>query len=121
MTTIGTKLYTFLHGQFVGRDEFGNQYYLERKVPKNGLRRKRWVVYNGVAEPSKVPAHWHGWLHYTVDTPPIESDAYHKYKWQKPHVPNLTGTEHRYLPKGHVLRGAKRQKNTADYVPWTPE
>ena len=31
-------------------------------------RRKRWVIYNGVVEASRVPADWHGWLHYTNDT-----------------------------------------------------
>jgi NADH:ubiquinone oxidoreductase subunit len=121
MTTIGTRLHTALHGQFVGRDEFGNQYFTARKVPKKGFRRKRWVIYNGQPEPSKVPPHWHGWLHYTVENPPVEGTAMQKYKWQKQHLPNLTGTDHRYLPKGHVMRGAKRAKNTSDYVAWKPE
>ena len=72
-------------------------------------------------EPSKVPAHWHGWLHYTTDTVPMVGQPVHQYEWQKEHVPNLTGTTNRYLPQGHVLKGAKRAKSTADYVAWKPE
>ena len=33
-------------------------------------RPRRWVTYTDFAEASKVPAGWHGWLHYTVDEPP---------------------------------------------------
>lgn len=120
MTTLGTRLYTLMHGQYVGRDEFGNLYYHERKQPK-ARRRKRWVIYNGMPEPTKVPPHWHGWLHYTVDTSPVDGMAHKRYKWQKAHIPNLTGTDSRYVPKGHIMRGAKREKNAADYVAWKPE
>ena len=118
--TFGTKLFTFFSGQYVGKDEYGNRYFQERKKRKN-RRQKRWVIYNGIAEPSKVPPHWHGWLHYTHDTPPIEGEAIKKYSWQQEHLPNLTGTVNRYLPKGHVLKGAQRAKNSADYVAWKPE
>ena len=118
--TIGTKLFTFISGQYVGKDEFGNKYYQARKTPKTG-RRKRWVMYKGMPEPSKVPPHWHGWLHYTVDTPPVEGVPVSKHAWQKPHLPNATGTDARYLPQGHVLKGAKRAANSADIVAWKPE
>ena len=119
--TIGTRLFTLFYGQYVGQDEFGNRYFQQRKAAKKGLRRRRWVMYKGVAEPTKVPPSWHGWLHYTVDHPPIDGQNIKKHKWQKEHMPNLTGTQGRYLPQGHVLRGAERAANTADYVPWKPE
>lgn len=118
--TIGTRLYTLLHGQYVGRDEFGNRYFQQRKPAKN-RRRKRWVMYQGMAEPTKVPPSWHGWLHHTVEQPPIDGQNVKKYKWQKSHLPNLTGTDGRYLPAGHVMRGAERAPATADYVAWKPE
>ena len=86
MATIGTRLHTLFKGKFVGKDEYGNAYYEERKVPK-GRRRKRWVIYNGQPEPSKVPAHWHGWLHYTTDKAPITGESPYKHKWQKEHQP----------------------------------
>ena len=119
MATIGTRIFTMFKGQFVGKDEFGNEYFHERRDPKN-RRRKRWVVYKGAPEPSKVPPHWHGWLHYTHNEVPIEGQI-KRHDWQKEHLPNLTGTAARYLPSGHILKGAKRQKTAADYVAWKPE
>ena len=119
MATIGTRIHTFLSGRYVGRDEFGNRYFEARRIPRVGERRRRWVMYHGMAEPSKVPAHWHGWLHYTHDRPAIESAR--KYGWQKEHLPNLTGTVGRYLPSGHKAKGGQRAATTADYTPWKPE
>lgn len=116
--TATTRLYSFFHGTCVGRDAFGNRYFVERKTPRQG-RRKRWVIYKGIAEPSKVPAEWHGWLHYTTDELPDSRKAPH-YTWQKPHLPNLTGTQGAYLPPGHALKGAQRSPATADYEPWKP-
>lgn len=116
--TTGTRLFTWFHGRLIGRDEFGNRYYEARRV-MHGNRRRRWVMYNGVAEPSKVPAYWHGWLHYTLDAPIPE--AAHKYGWQKPHLPNLTGTTGRYLPAGHISKSGRRAPASADYTPWTPQ
>lgn len=120
MATIGTKLFTLFYGSFVGKDEFGNRYYQARR--KNHMNRKRrWVMYKGAPEPTKVPPHWHGWLHYTHDEPPVSGEAVKAHAWQQSHLPNLTGTKARYLPTGHMLRGAKRQKTEADYVAWKPE
>lgn len=116
MTTLGTRIFTLLKGRYMGKDQFGNRYYEERGVVKN-RRRKRWVIYRGIAEASKVPAEWHGWLHYTLKTP-LSSK---RYAWQQPHLPNLTGTLGRYLPKGHLLKGGKRAANKADYQAWTPD
>lgn len=118
--TIGTRIHTWLSGRFVGRDEFGNRYFEARSMRhRQGTRKKRWVMYHGLAEPSKVPAHWHGWLHYTLDAPVPE--AAHKYNWQKQHLPNLTGTTGRYLPSGHISKGGKRAATAADYEPWSPQ
>lgn len=115
--TFGTRLFTLFRGRHVGNDEFGNRYYEQRRTPE-GARQRRWVIYRGLAEPSKVPAHWHGWLHHTLARPITENA--HRYRWQKEHQPNLTGTQGRYLPAGHLDKGAKRASATADYTPWTP-
>jgi NADH:ubiquinone oxidoreductase subunit len=40
--------------------------------------------------------------------------------WQKPHVPNLTGTPEAYRPPGHVAMGGRRAPATGDYEPWRP-
>ena len=115
--TIGTRLYTWLKGQHVGDDEFGNRYYHERTIPK-ARRRARWVVYRGKTEASKVPAPWHRWLHYTAENPPKTNKRQHD--WEKPHLPNLTGTAYAVVPEGHVKKGARRYKVSADYEPWKP-
>ena len=120
MATLGTKLFTLFKGQRVGADEFGNVYYQARRVNHMG-RKRRWVIYNGAPEPSKVPPHWHGWLHYTNDEVPPSGVAVKLHGWQLGHLPNLTGTKARYLPKGHIQRGGIRQKTEADYIPWRPE
>ncbi len=119
--SLGTSLYTMLFGELVGEDDFGNRYYRSR-VRGFGLRReeKRWVVYKGLAEPSKVPPEWHGWLHYTENEIPT-SKTNRRYRWQRNHVPNLTGTVYAYYPSGHALKGGKRARQTADYVAWNPE
>jgi len=116
--TIGTRLFTWLRGAYVGADQFGNRYFQDKKQAA-GQRRKRWVIYDGAAEASRVPPDWHGWLHYTVDTPPPPDGAARR-PWQKDHLPNLTGTAEAYLPPGHVLAGGRRDKATGDYEPWTP-
>jgi NADH:ubiquinone oxidoreductase subunit len=116
--TIGTRLFTLFHGRFVGRDEFGNRYFEARRAATHA-RRRRWVMYAGVVEPSKVPAHWHGWLHYTLEAPIPE--AAKKYRWQKPHQPNLTGTTGRYLPEGHISKSGQRAPSSADYEAWQPK
>lgn len=124
MFHLGTVLFTAFFGENVGSDEFGNKYYRTKKKNNHiGMynKERRWVVYNGKAEPSKVPALWHGWLHYTFDSVPTEDDQKKQYGWQKSHLPNLTGTPYAYLPKGHVAAEGKRDKATGDYEAWKPE
>ena len=87
--TLGTRFHTWRHGKPVGEDEFGNLYY-EGGVDTEG-RTRRWVIYKDYAEASMIPPGWHGWMHHRVDTPP-KDDHYRPHEWQKPHLPNLTGT-----------------------------
>jgi NADH:ubiquinone oxidoreductase subunit len=119
--TFGTQVWTKLYGEFVGTDELGNRYYRTRggKIdPTLGFER-RWVIYNGLAEASKVPPMWHGWLHQTVDVPP-PLDKTKPYPWEKPHRPNLTGTPYAHRPSGSTLAQGRRPKATGDYKAWTP-
>jgi len=124
MTTLGTLLFTWLRGEQVGSDASGNKYYRlkgARPLVKGGgmdSRERRWVIYNGIVEASKVPPEWHGWLHHmTNDLPP--SDLKMR-PWQKEHLPNLTGTKLAYRPPGSVLKGGVRARATGDYEPWMP-
>ena len=41
--------------------------------------------------------------------------------WQKPHLPNATGTAASYRPPGHDYEGGHRARATGDYEAWTPE
>ncbi|HVT55133.1 MAG TPA: NADH:ubiquinone oxidoreductase subunit NDUFA12, partial [Xanthobacteraceae bacterium] len=99
--TFGTLFWTWLYGEYVGADEFGNRYYRQRGggINKGFGFQRRWVIYNGIAEPTRVPPSWHGWLHHTVDTPPTEDKVVSR-DWWKPHRPNLTGTPNAYRPVG---------------------
>lgn len=118
LSHIGTRLFTLWKGVHVGADPQGNRYYRERNAPK-GVREKRWVIYRGRPEASRVPPEWHAWLHYTASEPlPEESDLHQA--WVKPHQPNLTFTENAYRPPGHFLKGGKRDKATGDYEAWKP-
>ena len=113
-----TRLFTWLHGTLVGTDSFGNRYYRGRPIGAR-KRERRWVIYAGEPEASKVPPEWHGWLHYTTDEVP-QAGAPGR-AWQKPHQPNLTGTPAAYLPSGHTLRGGHRARAADDYEPWVPK
>ncbi len=119
MATIGTRIFTMLRGEFVGRDDFGNRYYREKRTPA-GRREKRWVLYASETEASRVPPAWHGWLHHIVNYSPAAQPTEVK-SWEKPHLPNLTGTPAAYRPPGHILQGGQRDKATGDYEPWRPE
>lgn len=116
---VGTTLFTWLNGRPVGTDSFGNRYYEHKRDPGRGQRRKRWVMYKGLPEASKVPPEWHAWLHHIERDPPEDGDR-PRFGWQKEHLPNLTGTRYAYRPPGHVLEGGKRDRATGDYEPWTP-
>ncbi len=119
--TIGALLSIKGSSNFVGEDEFGNRYF-EARTNRGSYdgRKRRYVLYNGYADASKVPPDWHGWLHYTFEEPPTVQPFKVK-PWEKPHVPNLTGTPLAYRPKGSILRGGERARATGDYEAWKPE
>jgi NADH:ubiquinone oxidoreductase subunit len=109
--TIGTRLYTWRNGKPVGEDDLGNKYY----ETADGSR--RWVIYNGPIEGSRVPAEWHGWLHHTFDNRP-GNNPLPKHGWEKPSQPNPTGTVQAYHPKGSMVSGGVLRP---DYEAWQPE
>ena len=101
--TLGTRIYTFFNGKFVGKDLKGNKYYQS----KNG---KRWVIYKGEVDASKIPGEWYSWMHYMNNK--IENlHELKKYNWQKEHQPNQTGTENSYHPKKYK-NAVKKKYNT---------
>lgn len=109
--SIGTRLYTWLRGELVGRDQFGNRYFRQRSG------RRRWVLYAGEPEASKVPPEWHAWLHRTVEEVPALRPPL---PWAREHVANMTGTDAAYRPPGALEEGGRREAATGDYEPWRP-
>ncbi|MEM9734002.1 MAG: NADH:ubiquinone oxidoreductase subunit NDUFA12 [Pseudomonadota bacterium] len=110
--TLGTRFFTWRKGERVGEDASGNVYY-------RSADDRRWVIYNGEIDASRIPAGWHGWLHHRTDVAPSDED-YVMREWEMPHKPNLTGTPGAYTPRGAVASQEKRPEVTGDYEAWTP-
>ena len=87
--TLGTFLKTLFFGNYVGKDEFGNKYYRNKKD-------ERWVIYSASIDASKITSDWFMWMHHTIDN--IPSNNENKYLWQKNHLENKTGTKNSYKP-----------------------
>ncbi|MDX2209157.1 MAG: NADH:ubiquinone oxidoreductase subunit NDUFA12 [Sphingopyxis sp.] len=111
--TIGTLLDSWRHGEAVGEDAEGNRYFRSREG------KRRWVIYNGNNDASRVPPEWHGWLHGTFDELP-DAILPAPRAWQAPPEPNLTGTAAAYRPAGALERGGRRAAATGDYEAWQP-
>jgi NADH:ubiquinone oxidoreductase subunit len=106
--TIGTRLKTVLYGKFVGTDSFGNKYY-------EGKDKKRWVIYSGEIDATKIPVEWYSWIH----SMPNRIEKKHnlkKYEWQKPHQSNTTGTEKAYYPNKNNVNAINKK-----YKSWKSE
>lgn len=110
--TVGTALFTRRKGVKVGEDGEGNVFY------QTSDGKRRWVIYNGYSEASRVAPEWHGWLHHTWDEPPTNRPLPHK-SWEKPHVANMTGTVMAYAPTGSLRNPDAKPRQ--DYEPWSPE
>ena len=122
--TLGTALATLWRGHFAGVDANGNRYYFDKKDTT-----RRWVIYNGLVEASRVPPYWHGWLH--GSTPEQEGATLNEgntppaFSWEKDYQPNFTGTPKAYLPDGSLAADSAqgtgaRSKPSLPYEPWTP-
>lgn len=112
--TLGTRVWTARRGVKVGEDDQGNLFY------QTADGKRRWVIYAGEAEASRVSPDWHGWLHHTFDEPPHEGRLPRK-SWEREHRANLTGTEDAYHPPGSIALPATKARASGDYEAWTPE
>lgn len=113
-----TVLMTWLRGEKVGQDHFGNRYY-RRRGAKGWRHEKRWVVFAREAEPTTVPAGWVGWLHRRFELPP-DLQPLPNYKWEQERMPAAPANRLAYRPQGSLERGGKRAPATGDYEAWTP-
>jgi NADH:ubiquinone oxidoreductase subunit len=120
--TPGVYFTAWKRGSLVGQDAEGNRYYEARDARDSydDKRKRRWVIYKGYAEASKVPPEWHGWLHHTFDEPPTKEPLKRR-SWEKDHIPNLTGTVEAWRPAGSIARAGERPHATGDYEAWSPE
>ena len=128
--TLGTHWWAMrTGGEHVGTDAEGNKYYRAKNnfggknAPSYGSytqAEKRWVIYDGANDASRVPSEWHGWLHGAFDDVP-ESNLPPAKIWEADYTPNATGTPQAYRPAGAIERGGKRAAADGDYEAWSPE
>ena len=116
--TFGTWLNTRRTGVERGRDTLGNLYYESRKSASN--RHRRWVIYAGINDASRIPPEWHCWLHHQIDDVPDRALPPQR-QWEVAATPNLTGTADAYVPTGAYGNGQTRAKVTGDYESWSPD
>ena len=84
------KIYSIFFAKKIGIDEYGNVYYSSKKKhPMNNNRKRRWVIYNGEVEASKVPQEWNAWLHHVTKGKDSRTSI-----WLNKHQPNQTGSIH---------------------------
>lgn len=114
--TVTTLLNSALTGEKVGSDAQGNTYHRAKKPYPKGHpfagRERRWVIYNGANDASRVPAEWHGWLHGAFDTVP-ESNLPPPRIWETEFTPNATGTATAHRPRSGAQAGG--------YEAWQPD
>jgi NADH:ubiquinone oxidoreductase subunit len=116
--TVGTLLFSRRNGSKVGVDALGNAYF-EGGTDVHGKPR-RWVIYSGSNDASRVPPEWHGWLHGTVEETPDRALPPPR-PWQAEPSQNMTGTRAAYFPAGALEAGGKRAAATGDYEAWSPD
>jgi NADH:ubiquinone oxidoreductase subunit len=116
--TVGTRFYGLRGMTRMGEDALGNVYYQGRR-DTNGVPR-RWVMYQGANDASRVPPDWFSWLRHMIDDVPDRALPQAR-AWEKPAVPNMTGTALAYRPQGAMEKGGRRAAATGDYEAWSPE
>jgi NADH:ubiquinone oxidoreductase subunit len=102
----------------VGEDHLGNVYYQGGRDTAGNPR--RWVIYDGSNDTSRLPPEWFSWLHHQIEDVPSVSLPPQR-AWQKPAIPNMTGTALAYRPAGALEKGGRRAPATGDYEAWSPD
>lgn len=112
--SVTTAWHSRRHGRGVGEDHFGNRYFTGKKDGR------RWVIYAGSNDVSRVPPEWYAWLTGQLDGTPDEVLPPPP-KFLREPQPNLTGTREAYRPAGAPEKGGRRAAATGDYQAWTPD
>lgn len=115
------KFLTLLRLRFtaklIGSDEYQNRYYESKSHSDSFGRKKRFCIYHGVVEGSKIPSRWHAWIHHTT----IEPLQYKHLFWHKAHIPDVTGTVYAFRPNKHTqfnIYGKSAINNHKVYTAW---
>ena len=112
--TLGTSLHVRRFGRKVGSDALGNVYYQAKKG------NRRFVIYDGPNDASRIPPEWFSWLHHQIDGLP-EDSLPPAPKFLREPTGNRTGTADAYRPAGALARGGQRAAASGDYEAWTPD
>mgnify|MGYP001026532741 FL=1 len=100
--SLGFKIYSYLNGKVVGKDTFGNTFFVSKKKLS-----KRWVIYSKGFGPASLPTNYHNWLHNTTDELPyFDKD-----------VERTKSIVKRRVNK-HVI---KKKANSQGYTSWQPK
>ena len=110
--TVGTRIWSYLNGIEIGKDENGNRYFSNKKDSK------RWVIYGGQVEATTVNPEWNNWLRFTSIEKPDEIKSH---DWQLEHEPNQSGTSKAYSPKSSIFNNKSNNKKRIDYEKWSPK
>ena len=105
--TLGTHIFTFMNGDYMGSDGWGNKYY------KSKRGERRWVLYSNECDASLIPPTWHGWLHNIVNEIPTSAD-HPEYKLEEMYK-NETGSHNSYHPNKIKIPTEK------EYTAWEPK
>jgi NADH:ubiquinone oxidoreductase subunit len=111
--TLTTSFHVRRHGRQFGSDPLGNVYYASKKGDR------RWVIYKGENDASRIPPEWYSWLHHQIDGHPDDALPPPP-KFLREAEPNLTGTPQAYRPSGSLERGGQRAAASGDYEAWAP-
>ncbi len=98
-------IYIVLFGKKIANDKFGNKYYMVFIDMLFIKIEKRYVLYNGIKDSSKIPPEYNNWLMGNVD----DISTLQTRAWVKSHLPNLSGTKLAYYPKEDNLNSKKKQ------------
>ena len=111
----GTALFSRRHGEEAGRDAAGNIYFRHRKDPA-----RRWVIYDGANDSSRVPPGWNAWLRGTIADVPDKALPERR-AFEQPPQANITGTDDAFRPSGSLTRSGVRPAASGDYQAWKPD
>ncbi len=112
-----TSLSLAFSANFIGADDYQNKYYESKKRTDDFGRKKRFCIYKGTVEASKIPANWHAWVHHSGDAPLV----YKRLFWFKSHTPVVTGTPYAFSPNKHTqfnIFGKYFINKPKNYTPW---